>query len=616
MFFFTPKSLTGLVPVLTLTRRDQPPIGANSKLRKMMEHSTLNPPGGAPANATDYFTRAHEFATPITTDPKTGVKSFRAPSTLGSQLLKCGGSLLAGSTFIPLIGGFGSDVIGGWMGYDDMQGEWCAADAQAHQDGLGWFTMGLGLLSGRDCTMWKLDSGYIANGDQGVTFLGTVAGYTYLGIVPTSNWPGKYLPCYSYDPDMGHGWGPGFSMNFGYYGYGGTSIGLGAYELATWGGSVVTAALNSCRNAFGLENVATWIQPLQLGEGWLELLNAQNEVVEKMTEGHNDPERYMDCVVTLDNGQTLVTSSVKYRESDGEVAPPACPSTPAGNYATNIDIVEKQVGTNGGPGGGPTETVVYSEATTPAYQEWAQTYPECGDGACLLDVRIKSGTKLAESCFKAPAACEDWWSDPNKNDKYQCTYGAHNVDIDECAVYAGIFKNERVAVGAPYSDPMTGEWDGLQNAPRLDGQAMSQGIQNPAGSRSCTGMNITGFDPVGFVMRPIQCALEWAFVPRPLVVETELMASEDSWEGKPPAVIAAAVANAAPTAAVEGCSRSVSIFSGDFQTSITPLDACPGSWSAPLATISKIATAGIMAVLVFVVVRRQISGMVGYNQGQ
>lgn len=562
------------------------------QLNRMYMNSSYNPNfATAPDSFEDYMLKESTRAT------KNGGRALKVQATPMQKFIK-GVNIFGGATLVPLIGGLGSDVVGGWMGVDDVDNELCSAHAAADNKV---FTTVFGVLSGRSCVLFGFDSSYVANGDAGVSW-SSAAGYFYLGSVVFLGGP---VHCYYAAGAHGANSEAGQLLWVSSSQPGGWAI-MGGGKLPPAGSSGAGAV---CKSSFPSTSHFHATAPDPNNPG-LRVVSSGGVTVEEMTSSHSDPERYMECAVTLDDGTVLTAEGEPYKESSGGYNPPACPSVPAGKSATNITVTEKSVGGSVAP------QTVYNENVTPEYTEWSTSYPECAEGACALDLHMKIGNQLGQSCFDIAEGCPDWWEDPSKADNYQCTYGANRVDIDECVIYAGLFKPGRVEAGGAYSDPMTGDWSGGSNSVTLDRQAMGQRVQNPAETRTCNGMHTGGFDPVGFVMRPIQCALEWAFVPRPLVVEASLAGGGQAWDGKPPAVIAAAVANAAPVAAVEGCSRTVTIFAGEFETAITPLDACPGSWSAPLATISQIATAGIMAVLVFVVVRRQISGMVGYNQGQ
>ncbi|MBC9928396.1 MULTISPECIES: hypothetical protein [unclassified Leucobacter] len=575
-----------------------------AKLAKWMEYSMLNSPTNAAMTAQDYFDRNHDWQTPITTDPKTGEKKLKVQATKPGNFKKlANGSIqvIAASTFIPVIGNAGSNLVGGWMGFEDVNSEWCeaTADPQGFFDTA--FSSVFGLLSGRDCSMFGLADDYTPNGDvDGKQWGDMTLGAVKIGYFGSALKDGRTYYCYTQNQNL----------PAGKYFFDKNGKGKGASIWHTTG----TPGSTICKTAFpaytgdkyAYSPIDAVFAQITDPSSWYVAASAGVPEADRQTmvENEQDPERVLECVITMTDGTVVKSEGGSYRESDGQISPPACPAVPEGKVPDSISVGEKD------------GQKLYDEPVTPEYKDWATKYPECGEGACLLDLSVKSGTKLGVSCFTIPEPCVDWWTDPNRADNFQCTYGAHALDDEECAVYAGIFKPGRVQVGAPYSDPMTGEWNGGSSAPRLDGQAMSQGIQNPASTRACTGLNTTGFDPVAFVMRPVQCALEWAFVPRPLVVEVELSGGEVAWEKKPPAVIAGIVGNFSLAPSASGCSKSVTIFSGQFQQSITPIDACAGSTLAPVATISRVVTSAGMVVLVIVVLRRQVAGMIGYGSGQ
>lgn len=221
----------------------------------------------------------------------------------------------------------------------------------------------------------------------------------------------------------------------------------------------------------------------------------------------------VQCSITGSDGHIYTDSTAPYPAKDGKAADPVCPDLPDGVTATHL-ATEAHTPQGVAP--------MQSADTTQAYQDWYGAYPECRSGACKLDlVHLKDGV-AGKSCFDDGTVCNGWFDQPSKASDYQCTYGTHVVDQAECAVYSGVFDPARLQAGAPYSDPMTGIWSGAANAPTPDRQAFSQGAQDPSSGRSCNGLAATSFDPVAWVMRPIQCALEWAFVPRPAVVQVDM----------------------------------------------------------------------------------------------
>lgn len=251
---------------------------------------------------------------------------------------------------------------------------------------------------------------------------------------------------------------------------------------------------------------------------------SQTSPVNPVTAKDTNPDRTFTCSVVGSDGVTYTTTSAAFKETDAAVAPPKCDPLPEGVAPQSVNVTED---------GGGQSNEVYNQDVNPEYLDWWNNYPECRGGACKLDLMKLGTSSIPVSCFDLGEGCADWFEQTNKADLYQCQYGIHTVDLSECYVYSGLFKSERQAVGAPYSDPLTGEWSGGKSAPSLDSQAMGQLVQDPATRRGCDGMNVTGFDPVGFVMRPIQCAMEWTFIPRPTVVQAAQVEATDKWKTTP-----------------------------------------------------------------------------------
>ncbi len=102
-----------------------------------------------------------------------------------------------------------------------------------------------------------------------------------------------------------------------------------------------------------------------------------------------------------------------------------------------------------------TTQVMYDWTADPAYVEWARG--DCVGGGCtLLLRRIDSVTGSRLSCFDNPSLCVSWFSDPDKLDNYECTYGGNIVDLSECNVYSPTFDPAQTGQGINYADPQTG----------------------------------------------------------------------------------------------------------------------------------------------------------------
>lgn len=322
------------------------------------------------------------------------------------------------------------------------------------------------------------------------------------------------------------------------------------------------------------------------------MVGAQGDIVAADMSG--DPERTWKCVMTYTDGTTASKQGTVWRESAKETPPFECPGA-GGKIPAHIDVYKHGV-VDG------TDVLWYSEDTTDEYQDSAEKNPECQDGSCKLDLLIKA---TGQSCFDNEEACATWFEEADKVTKYQCTYGGKNVDQSECYVYSGLFDPERQAVGAPYSDPETGLWSGGQSAPSISEGIMGQKIQNPEVARNClpTGWGVV--NPLEWVTKPVQCAMEWAFVPRQTVVNLEAERIKTQWNGKMPAQLAGTVGswNLAPHAT--GCEKSATLFGITFDV----WNACPGTPMGNISWIAKLVTGALMVTLGVIVFRRIIGGM-------
>lgn len=521
-----------------------------------------------------------------------GNKPFAAPATKPLGFAKTVGGALAVFTAFEVgnyLGAAGTNLAGGWFGFDP-QGAVCGGTT----DGT-LLSGALRYLSGQDCSMFDLSAEYTANGDAGIVAGPLIYGsykFEYLGTFTPAGWP-YGVACAKITGTVPTGMNlygkdqAGVTRSFGPGAAGQSSDSQSCPAGRThWYGVWKTGA------------ASTYITAVPV---WIANANTPDTKVAETSMTQADPDRQMDCKVTNTDGTSQTSTGPVYKESSGAVSPPACPPTPAGKTPAKIEVNDRQLG------GGPT-TEVTEQPVTPEYQEWAEDYPECAGGACKLDLKKKTTPRV--SCFDLEQGCLGWFEDPAKTDNYVCTYGAHDVDLAECNVYSGLFQPQRVEIGSAYSDPTTGAWSGGQTSPKSGTKAMQSTVQNPELQRSCDFSGL-GFDPVGWVLKPIQCAFEWAFIPRPSVAELSFAQVADVWADKPPGAIAAAVDSMNLTGSATGCSITTT-----YKGTTTPIvDACGGFMSA-LATFTRFATLALMAFAVFAQVRRQIAGMVNYNVGQ
>lgn len=323
--------------------------------------------------------------------------------------------------------------------------------------------------------------------------------------------------------------------------------------------------------------------------------------LEPVVTASGDPLRTLRCVVTHAGGE-LSRDSASFRESEGVLPQVLCPDI-AGLVVESIKVLS--VNTEDG-----TSTVLYEEAVTPEYQEHQATMPECAAGTCLLDLR-KEGIG---SCFQSPTSCAGWFADPNKESTYSCLYGTHAVDLAECTIYAPAFQPGATTTGNTYGDPETGE--------AVTNPNPTAGTDPDGSGEACYPSGWAVFNPIEWVYRPIVCAAEWAFVPRPEVVTALGTRVTTAWADAPPAVIAEAVegwSTQLPEPDIGEDCRGPAVVLDDaalewlsLQGTYYPFYACDEPMST-FATISKIVTGGGAILGGVLALVRMVAGLIGYQ---
>lgn len=210
--------------------------------------------------------------------------------------------------------------------------------------------------------------------------------------------------------------------------------------------------------------------------------------------------------------------SAEFRELDAEWAEPVTPTCDPGAL-TQVTVSEMGTGL---------DTSVLYEWTLPVeLSAWAEAYPECTGGGCMLELHYldpASGTRLA--CFDNPELCLGWFEAPLKLDTFVCTYGSHDVALAECNMYAPTFDPAKWPASgkAPYADPETGEAGPAPVADPL-----------PAPTNGCPPpFTWTSLVTPWWYYKGTLCALEAAFVPPAGLVQSEVGATSEILSARPP----------------------------------------------------------------------------------
>lgn len=392
-------------------------------------------------------------------------------------------------------------------------------------------------------------------------------------------------------------------MNFGVNdGSGGATFSTATTPLT----SSETYARTGCSAAFnGISsrgNLANWTWNVSPGT-----ISGFTPSAPPPTSVPSNPTRTMQCVIVGTDGITYSGSGIGYTELDDAWPTPDCPALPEGVLPGVTRLISTLDGS-------PPE-VLLERSLEPAVEDWATTHPNCVDLTCATEL-VKGQT----NCHVVPSACLDWFDDPVKNDTYQCRYGGSVVPLDECNIYAPGFSTSTPpdqrsttlgdpATGAPMPNPSP-------PAPPADPSTL------PVENAPCFPEGWAVLNPVEWVLKPVQCALRWAFVPREAVMLAHVDTFRGEWETSPPGQIAAKVVSLVPALAPSGCEGIPFDLSwvGDLEPgfaesapeSVQLLEACPGDVLHPWSIAVNVLLSGGVIVLGVRVIVGLVSRVVGY----
>lgn len=211
------------------------------------------------------------------------------------------------------------------------------------------------------------------------------------------------------------------------------------------------------------------------------------------------------------------------------------PNCPEGTTLKKFDVSSKTAGgTNRALGGA---NVVNGAL---------DTYGDCMTSGCALEVYVDG-----QKCVVGRADCETWSQIRAKQpSRVVCKWGSHIVASSNCLTLAEGFKSERGTIYDPNSDTIVSvdedgqtstevnptPWNPLNPDP-TPGVITTPNTNIDTGSGTGTGTGTGGFpttgtnpqvegnnciaaawswNPVDWVMVPVQCALQWAFAPDPV----------------------------------------------------------------------------------------------------
>lgn len=318
-----------------------------------------------------------------------------------------------------------------------------------------------------------------------------------------------------------------------------------------------------------------------------------------------DPQRWYRCDLTGDDSNHYVADSGTWRESTGLTMPLNCPNLPSGVQVTHRKITLM---------GGPEEYVIDDQDALPdplgdGSSTNGVTTAYCETHVCVLELMdLRSG----KSCFDSGDACDGWLTSPTRDTDFKCYYGGVAQDFRECYVYAQVFNTAKRLAGNPYADPKTGEDVDVKSGLSLDELTMANDPKPAALGRNCFGGDWGAANPINWVLRPLQCALEWAFVARPEVLTANSQVTQDAWAETAPGQVVTAVAGWGVGLGTTSCAGPhVSI--PFFGLNGYPLSACSGTLLASIADPMRMPITVLVLLGGAFAIIRIVSGVIGYR---
>ncbi|MDI1338132.1 MAG: hypothetical protein PSU94_18275 [Lacunisphaera sp.] len=488
--------------------------------------------------------------------------NFKVPAIAGGGLIK-----LANGVGVAQVG----LQVGLWAGNGVATALGFDANSICVQDAPGGPLRAIGgVLNGADCSSYDMTQEAIqtANNDA------------IAGMVATRICLPDGSACMQY-VGLGSNWGSNFTQCFDFAGEGDATVRFYRDGVQVEQGSIATWKFygQTFNGGQGVGHCSAFPLGTALGvrytdnaalSGYSITPSGGSPVMGTVGTAVADPDRFLKCTLHTTVGD-VAGFSASFKESASEYPAIQCPELPSGGVLQGWTITLV---------GGPDELVLREENVTPEYGDWGTTYPECGEGTCMLDLQ-----KAGLSCFSDPVPCADWFADPDKEATYQCRYGDNPVALSECSLYGPSFKPSATTTGQEYGDPTTGE--AVTTTQPKDSATFGDGVLDPEGQRACFPTGWAVLNPVEWVTKPVQCALQWAFVPRTSVVQAKLSDLDKAWSSTLPYRLIATVTAwdfIPPPSGCNGITVSVWFLGPPFQI----MEACPGDMLEPLAYWSRI----------------------------
>jgi hypothetical protein len=285
---------------------------------------------------------------------------------------------------------------------------------------------------------------------------------------------------------------------------------------------------------------------------------------------------------------------------------PSCQDAGIGDHAKSVDVDVKLPGR--------TDFREAWDVTAPSQP----TYPDCDptmSTGCELSVWVDGSV-----CNVGDSRCLDWQE--HASSRLQCHWGPYSVPIAKCDMLEEAYKpgGARIAEENTDGDPSTGtataadpsatpSSPGFPTAvpiPPTPSPVPVPTVDTPVDVDSgCWPSGSAAWNPLEWVLRPVQCALVWAFVP-PEGMGTRMAEFSTAWDGSDAGTWVSTITDpvgdvsAAWSSGGAGCggpewTLSMAAFGGGSYP-FRPFDSC----REPLASVAPVVK-GVGVALVFVI---------------
>lgn len=306
------------------------------------------------------------------------------------------------------------------------------------------------------------------------------------------------------------------------------------------------------------------------------------------------------CVLADGSTQDVVVEYQGQAGADIGFLIPSCLEAGVGTHARSVDVDVRLPGR--------TDFRDVWDVEPPA----DPLYPDCDPASpnvCVLEVWVDGS-----ACQVGDARCLDWATAVQS--RLQCKWGPYTVPLATCDMLERAYRPGGATIAEPDIDgnPATGTNTNPDPAPSggpfptevpvPPGEPVPDDVVQVPGGSGCWPTGTARWNPLEWVLRPVQCALAWAFIPDGgLDVYTDRFGA--AWGSSDVGTWVSEVGGSASTlgagvGGVGGCGGPQwTITLGGRDYPFRPLDAC----NEPMSTIAPFVKAAVAAVVVLAGVR-------------